>query len=104
MKKAKELVAYCEKQVGRPYWQGGIGQMASRDLYEQNKNRLNYGDWSIYEKDVGKKVHDCCGLFKAFFWTDDADAFLKNGQYESNGCKDMSVEEIYKKCTKKEQF
>lgn len=101
MKKASELVDYCKKQVGRPYWNGGIGQMASIGLYKQNKDRLNYGDWSIYADDVGKKVHDCNGLVKAFFWTDNADAFLKVGQYQSNGCGDWSVEEMYNQCPEK---
>lgn len=96
------LVEYCKKQVGRPYWLGGFGQSGSRDLYDQNKNRLKYGPWEgDYEKHVGQKVHDCCGMVKGFMWTDGPNAPFKSGQYETNGLKDWGVAEQYEKCTKK---
>ena len=100
-KTAKDLVTYCLAQVGRPYWSGGFGQKATKELYEQNKVRLNLPDWSVYDQDVGKKVHDCCGMIKGFCWTDGPDAFYKAGQYQTNGCDDWSVEEMYKQCSRK---
>ena len=99
MKKASGLVDYCVKQIGRPYWRGGFGQVASRDLYDQNAIRLGYAPWDTYDQDVGKKVHDCCGMIKGYCWTDGADVFYRAGQYETNGCGDWSVSEMYKKCS-----
>ena len=97
-----QLVEYCKAQVGRPYWLGGFGQAASRSLYDQNKNRLKYGPWEgDYEKAVGQKVHDCCGLIKGFVWTDGPDVPWRSGQYEINGCKDWGVVDQYEHCTKK---
>ena len=97
-----ELVEYCKKQVGRPYWLGGFGQAASKDLYDQNKNRLKYGPWEgDYEKAVGQKVHDCCGLVKGFVWTDGPDIPWKAGQYGINGLPDWGVAEQYNNCTQK---
>ena len=97
-----ELVAYCIAQIGRPYWLGGFGQAASKDLYNQNKTRLQYGPWEgDYEKAVGQKVHDCCGLVKGFVWTDGPNIPYKAGQYQSNGMGDWGVPDQYEKCTKK---
>ena len=101
-KKASDLVKYCIAQVGRPYWLGGFGQAASRDLYDQNKGRLKYGPWEgDYEKAIGQKVHDCCGLVKGFVWTDGPNVPYKAGQYETNGLGDWGVNDQYAKCTKK---
>ena len=71
--KAIELCIYAIGQLGRPYWLGGFGQEATEDLYQRTKDRLgiNYPD---YKSQLGKKVHDCCGLVKGFFWTPDADS------------------------------
>ena len=101
-KKASDLVKYCIAQIGRPYWLGGFGQKADKDLYEQNKNRLKYGPWEgDYEKAVGQKVHDCCGLVKGFCWTDGPDIPWRAGQYSINGLPDWGVAEQYENCTKK---
>ena len=97
-----DLVTYCLAQVGRPYWLGGFGQAASKDLYNQNKTRLQYGPWEgDYEKAVGQKVHDCCGMVKGFIWTDGPDVPYKAGQYQTNGMGDWGVPDQYEKCTKK---
>lgn len=96
------FVEYCKKQVGRPYWLGGFGQRADREFYEQNKNRLQYGPWAgDYEKAVGQKVHDCCGLVKGYFWTDGPDTPWRFGQYEINGLPDWGVEGQYAHCSAK---
>ena len=97
-----ELVEYCKKQVGRPYWLGGFGQAASKDLYDQNKNRLEYGPWEgDYEKAAGQKVHDCCGLVKGYFWTDGPDIPWRAGQYQINGLPDWGVDGQYAHCSEK---
>jgi len=101
MKRASDLVSYSIAQIGRPYWMGGFGQIASRELYEQNKARLGYGPWEgDYEKAVGQKVHDCCGMTKGFIWTDGPDEGWKPGQYQK-GMPDLGVEEQYRACTEK---
>ena len=99
IKTASGLVEYCIKQIGRPYWLGGFGQKATRDLYEQNKTRLGYGSWDVYDQDVGKKVHDCCGMIKGYCWTENADAFYKSSQWEANGCGDWNVAMMYARCS-----
>ena len=99
MKTASGLVAYCKAQVGRPYWLGGFGQKATRELYNQNAKRLGYAPWTTYDQDVGKKVHDCCGMIKGYCWTDSADSFYKNGQYGTNGCGDWNVSMMYNECS-----
>ena len=98
-KTASGLVNYCLKQIGRPYWLGGFGQKATRELYDQNKTRLGYGSWDVYDQDVGKKVHDCCGMIKGYCWTDGPDAFWKSGQYGINECGDWGVDEMYRRCS-----
>lgn len=100
-KKASDLVKYCIAQVGRPYWPGGCGHKASKSVYEDTASRIkDMAPWSTYDQDVGKKVHDCNGLVKGFFWTTGPDAFFTGGkQYKSNGCDDWGVEEFYKKCS-----
>lgn len=101
-KKASDLITYVLKQVGRPYWNGGFGQEASKELYNQNKVRLKYGPWEgDYDKAVGQKVHDCCGMVKGFCWTDAPDIPWRGGQYEINGCGDWGVAEMYNKCSQK---
>lgn len=100
-KSAQGLVDYALRQVGRPYWRGGFGQKATEELYLQNRDRLGYGDFdTLYKPTLGQKVHDCNGLIKGYCWTDGPDAFYKAGQYETNGCGDWSVEEMYNRCSK----
>lgn len=99
MKTASGLVEYCKKQVGKPYWLGGFGQKATKALYNQNKTRLGYGSWDVYDQDVGKKVHDCCGMIKGYCWTDSPDAFFESPQYVTNGCGDWNVAMMYSRCT-----
>lgn len=102
IKTAQGLVDYALGQVGRPYWRGGFGQQATEDLYRQNKDRLGYGDFeTIYKPTLGQKVHDCNGLIKGYCWTDGPDVFYRAGQYETNGCGDWSVEEMYNRCSQK---
>ena len=39
-KTASGLIAYCQAQLGRPYWMGTFGNTASATLYQSNKKRL----------------------------------------------------------------
>ena len=72
-RKANDLCSYVSAQLGRPYWLGGFGQEATEDLYRRTQKRLGI-DYPDYKVQLGKKVHDCCGLVKGFFWTPDADS------------------------------
>lgn len=74
-----ELVNYCKAQLGRPYWFGTFGQIATTKLLtskaaqypsyfsaeRQAKAKLNH---------IGQKVHDCYGLVKGYFMSDGPDA------------------------------
>ena len=95
------LCEYAERQLGRPYWNGTFGQLASKDLYEQKKygQKLDYGPWEgDYEKAVGQKVHDCNGLFKGYLWCDGPDS----GNYHyQNVMGDNTVKQIYNDSTAK---
>ena len=108
-KKASDLVIYCIKQVGRPYWLSGYGQEGTKSLYNWIKETYSYRDTALakstwegdYANHKGQKVHDCCGMIKGFCWTDSPDAMYKTGQYQTNGCGDWGVDTMYKKCSKK---
>lgn len=66
-KKSKWIVKYCLAQLGRPYWRGTFGQLASPALlaYERKRFPDSYKA-SDFEEQArrGQKVHDCCGLPK----------------------------------------
>ena len=68
-KTARGLVEYALAQLGRPYWYGTFGQVASKALYDQKKNQYP----QRYEWDYDgttAKVHDCVGLVKGYLWCD----------------------------------
>lgn len=68
-KTAKGLVEYAKAQLGKPYWYGAFGQIASRSLYEQKKKQYpSYYKWE-YAAET-EKVHDCVGLIKGYLWCD----------------------------------
>ncbi len=67
------LVEYALAQLGKPYWWGTFGQIASAGLLVQKRtqypDRYNtYGDEC--KKQFGQKVHDCVGLIKGYLWCD----------------------------------
>ena len=71
------LVEYALAQLGRPYWWGTFGQIASAGLLVQKRtqypDRYNtYGDEC--KKQFGQKVHDCVGLIKGYLWCDTPDS------------------------------
>lgn len=85
------LVEYCKAQLGRPYWYGTFGQLATKELHENRKKAYpRYYTANDFTKQYGKKVHDCIGLIKGYMWTDNADSTHYN--YQSNGFKDMSAD------------
>lgn len=99
-KTAAGLIAYCEAQLGKPYWYGTFGQVSTKSLYEYNKGRFP----SMYKakdflEQLGVKVHDCVGLIKGYMWSKDAND--EHPAYATNGFKDLSADMLLRHCTKK---
>ena len=97
MKSADFLCAYCRSQLGKPYWWGTFGQVASEALLNQKRRQYpeQYGDWD-YNKDFGKKVHDCCGLIKGALWCEDGE-----GSPRYNPAEDLGVGGMFLRCKEK---
>lgn len=94
------LVAYCKAQLGRPYWYGTFGQLATKALHENRKKAYpRYYTAKDYPQQYGKKVHDCIGLIKGYMWTDNADS--TRYVYCANGFSDMSADMCYNHCKRK---
>lgn len=55
------LCQYSICQLGRPYWYGTSGQLASNSVYVNCVKSGGYY-YSNYESQIGQKVHDCSGL------------------------------------------
>ena len=94
MKTGTGLAEYAIAQLGRPYWWGCFGQVASAALYEQKKKQ--YPAWytaADYPTQYGQKVHDCCGLIKGYLWCNSP-----NGSPKYNAAQDVAVEGLYKAC------
>ena len=91
------LVDYCKAQLGRPYWMGTFGQIATPRLYEYNKSRLpEHYTANDFSSQYGKRVHDCIGLVKGYLWSDSA-----NNVPSYNGAQDYSADAIRAACTEK---
>lgn len=90
------LADYAIAQLGKPYWWGTFGQIASAGLLIQKRtqypDRYNtYGDEC--KKQYGQKVHDCVGLIKGYLWCDtpDSEPIYKASQ-------DVAVSGLYLTC------
>lgn len=96
------LVEYARAQLGKPYWFGTFGQLASAKLWDDKKKQYAnyYSDKrkGIMQKrgDLGQKVHDCLGLWKGYMMSESPDApAVYNSKY------DISADAIFKKATEK---
>lgn len=71
-----DLVIYATYQLGKPYWYGTFGQIATAALYTQKSKQYSdmYNKWpkESFVVQYGQKVHDCSGLVKGLFMTPDA--------------------------------
>ena len=66
MAKNSTLCSYAIAQLGKPYWYGTSGQIASEKLYKaMKKSHPKYYKWSYSSSVAGQKVHDCSGLIVA---------------------------------------
>lgn len=99
-KTAKGLVEYCRAQLGRPYWYGTYGQIASEELYEkkakQYEDKGYYSKWDDYDTQYGQKVHDCTGLTEGYMMCETPDSEPKyNSKY------DFSANGLLRACKEK---
>lgn len=94
------LVEYCKAQLGRPYWYGTYGQIASEELYKkkakQYKEEGYYTKWNDYDTQYGQKVHDCTGLTEGYMMCETPDSepkYISKYDFSANGllraCKDQ---------------
>ena len=93
MKTGKGLAEYAIAQLGRPYWWGCFGQVASAALYEQKKKQ--YPAWytaADFPSQYGQKVHDCVGLIKGYGWLN---ADTMEIEYGTNGMPDIGANQMY---------
>lgn len=98
-KTAAGLVAYCRAQLGRPYWYGTSGQIATEALYKAKKAQWPaYYTASDFTRQYGQKVHDCCGLIEGYMWSAGPDAAPVIG---SNGFKDYTADGLLNAATEK---
>lgn len=66
-KRASDLIDYVVGQIGKPYWYGTYGQVATESLLKSKRNQYPYFYTADdFESQLGKIVHDCCGLVKGF--------------------------------------
>lgn len=91
MKQVKYLIEYCKAQIGRPYWCGTYGRIASEAYYKAKKKQYPTMYWqNDYYKAYGQKVHDCCGLVKGAMWCNTV-----NGEPCYVGSEDHNVKGFY---------
>lgn len=97
-KTASGLIAYCKAQLGRPYWMGTFGQIASAGIYQSNKKRLpQYYAAADFPRQYGQRVHDCIGLIKGYLWSDGPDSAPR---YLSGPLRvDLDADGMYYKCS-----
>ncbi len=91
------LVEYCKAQLGKPYWWGTFGQIASETLLNQKKQQYpSQYRAKDFKTQYGKKVHDCSGLIKGYLWCDTPESGFKKGY---NILEDCGI--VYSSCTEK---
>ena len=101
MKTNAGLVEYAKAQLGRPYWYGTCGDIASVKLWEgRAKAYPRYYSKARFDKmkergDIGKKVHDCSGLIKGYLMSNSPDmaaTYKKSYDLSANGFLKNAVE------------
>lgn len=91
------LAAYAKAQLGKPYWWGTFGQVASAALLAQK--RAQYPEsyrGSQYAYQFGQRVHDCVGLIKGYRWSETPDSFPA---YVAS--QDVAVPGLYAQCSRR---
>lgn len=91
MKNNSGLIAYAKAQLGKPYWWGTFGQIASGSLYASKKKQYpGYYTASDFSSQYGRRVHDCIGLIKGYLWSDSPSSVPKY-----NASQDKSASMMY---------
>lgn len=94
MKTAQGLVDYAVAQLGRPYWWGTFGQVASSGLFAQKKAQYPaYYTAADFQTQYGQRVHDCVGLIKGYRWSDTPDSIPTYSVTQ-----DVAVSGLYDQC------
>lgn len=96
----KQLIYYANAQLGRPYWYGTFGQIATSSLLkEKRKQYPSYYDQSKYQvkftDQYGQRVHDCVGLIKGAVWSNGD----PEGKPKYNSAQDVSANGLIQRCT-----
>ena len=74
-KTGEGLAKYAEAQLGKPYWWGTFGQVASAQLLAAKRAQYpSYYTAIDFPAQYGKRVHDCVGLIKGYLWSDTPDS------------------------------
>ncbi len=95
------LVDYVKEQLGRPYWMGTFGQIATEHIYYYNKSRpdiAHYYTAADFPSQYGQRVHDCIGLIKGYMWSVTPESAPV---YGSNGCPDVDADSMLKLCAER---
>lgn len=88
MKTNLGLVEYCKAQLGKPYWYGTFGQIATENLLRQKSAQYpTQYKWTDFIEQYGQKVHDCVGLIKGYLWSENLNS---TPIYNSKQDKDVS--------------
>lgn len=101
MKTNLQLVEYAKAQLGRPYWFGTFGSIATEKLLadkaKQYPRSFSEKRQAIAKaKHLGQKVHDCYGLPKGFLMSED-----ENSPAKYNSKFDISADAAYERATEK---
>ena len=91
-----DLVNYCHKYLGNPYWYGTYGQIATKELYEGKKKQYpQYYTAKDFESQFGKRVFDCSGLTEGYLMSETPDSspkYNKSYDYSANGLRNACKE------------
>lgn len=94
LKNNKGLADYAIAQLGRPYWYGTFGQIATPSLLVQKRKQYpKYYTATDFPAQYGMRVHDCVGLIKGYLWSDGPDG---KPQYDPKT--DVSANGLFSKC------
>lgn len=105
MLKASQLVSFCQKMVGMPYWYGTCVYQCTQSLLSKKAKQYpnHYYDSRMkkYQQNIAdrKVCMDCIGLIKGFFWTNGGEGVLEYTQggeaykskYGGNNCPDKGA-------------
>lgn len=95
-KTGEGLARYAEAQLGKPYWWGTFGQVASAQLLAAKRAQYpSYYTAVDFPTQYGKRVHDCAGLIKGFLWSDTPDSAPIYGLTP-----DVAVRGLYDNCSR----